>query len=349
MFRRKLLLVAQQSALVEPMAKQRFTAITAASIEPGLVPFNLYTKGDDGRATLYLRKGLIYTPKRKGILKELERVFYITSDDKDRYLEYASDRIENIVNNPEIRVSDKAMIVYGVGKRTVKRLMEDPRSGSVMNSSRRLVESQVALIFSSPEAAANMFELSAFDSYTFSHSINVCTFCIMLGEKLFGDDKQKLWELGMSGLLHDVGKSRIDQNILEKETCLDAEEWEVMKRHTLFSYEIIREHSLPKPIADAGRHHHERLDGSGYPDGLKGWRIHPTARIVSVADIYDALTSDRPYKSKMTPLEALHEIAATEPHIDQGAFNALLQSVLRNMDLVHDFQANKLAGSFHPA
>jgi HD-GYP domain-containing protein (c-di-GMP phosphodiesterase class II) len=326
------------------MAKQRFAAIAAASIEAGPVPFNLYTKDEDGHATLYLRAGLGFTPQRKGILKELERVFYITSEERDSYLEYASERLERIVNNPEIRVSDKAMIVYGVGKRTVQRLMEDPRSGTVMRSSRRLVEGQVALIFSSPEAAAQMFELSAFDAYTFSHSINVCTFCIMLGEKLFGRDKAKLWELGMAGLLHDVGKSRIAAHILEKETCLNAEEWEVMKRHTIFSYEIITEHSLPKAVADAGRHHHERLDGSGYPDGLSGWRIHPTARVVSVADIYDALTSDRPYKSKMKPLEALHEIAATEPHIDKEAFNALLQSVLRNMDLVHDFQANRLAG-----
>jgi len=88
------------------MKKQRFTVIAAASIEPGLVPFTLFTKDKEGHATLYLRKGLAYTPKRKGILKDLGRVFYIASEDKDKYLEYASDRIEKIVNNPEIRVSD---------------------------------------------------------------------------------------------------------------------------------------------------------------------------------------------------------------------------------------------------
>jgi HD-GYP domain-containing protein (c-di-GMP phosphodiesterase class II) len=326
------------------MEKHNFTAISAASIEPGIVPFNLYTKDQDGRTALYLRSGLIFTPQRKGILKELERIFYIVTNDKDCYLEYASERLERIVNNPEIRVSDKAMIVYGVGKRTVDRLMEDPRSGAVMNSSRRFVEGQVALIFSSPEAAAHMFELSAFDSYTFSHSINVCTFSIMLGEKLIGRGKEKLWELGMAGLLHDIGKSRIDPLILDKETCLTADEWEEMKHHPIYSYEIIKEHSLPEPVAEAGLHHHERLDGSGYPDGLSSGRIHQAARIVAVADIYDALTSDRPYRSKMKPIEALHEIAATEPHIDKEAFHALLQCVLRDMDLVHDFQAKRLLG-----
>ena len=328
------------------MEKRQFTVIAAGSIESGPTPFDIYTRDKDGRMILYLRQGLGFTEDRKEILRTLGRTFYIAIEDQEAYLDYASERLDRIVSNPEIRISDKAGIVYGVGKLTVKRLMDDPRSGRHIKKSRCFVESQVSLIFSSPEAAANMFAISAYDSYTFSHSINVCTFCIMLGELLYGKKEELVRELGLAGLLHDIGKSRIDPHLLDKPKDLTPGEWEEMRRHTIYSYEIIREHSLPEAVLASGRSHHERLDGSGYPDGLLGNEIHSTAKIVAVADIYDALTSDRAYRASITPVEALNDMASYEGQIDDRAFKALALCVLRSDELVARFRKTKRIGPF---
>jgi len=325
-----------------PMAKGHFTIIAAGSIDSGPVPFDIYTKNKHDQMILYLRKGLSYTEDRKEILRTLGRTFYITHEDHNAYLDYASERLDRIIKNPSIRVSDKARIVYGVGRRVVEQLMSDPRSGETIKRSKRYVENQVAMIFSSPEAASSMFAISAFDSYTFSHSVNVCTFCIMLCDELFGRQEKKIRELGLAGLLHDVGKSRIDQRIIDKRASLTRPEWDKMKMHPIYSYEIIREHTLSGAIQAAGRSHHERLDGSGYPDSLAGNEIHQFARIVAVADIYDALTSDRAYRKRLSPVEALNEMNTNEHFIDREVFDALQQSVLRSSELVERFRLGYL-------
>jgi len=329
------------------MTKHHFTAIAAGSIESGPVPFDLYTKNNQEEIVLCLRKGLGFDEDRKDNLSSPERTFYITTVDGDAYLDYASERLDRIVRNSDIRVNDKAKIVYGVGRRLVDQLVKDPRSGDAVKHSKRYVEDQLALVFSSPEAAANLFAISATDSYMFSHSVNVCTFCILLGRKIYGSQDSKIFELGLAGLLHDIGKSRINHELIEREGDLTPEEEEEMRRHTIYSYEIINEHSLPESIQAAGRSHHERLDGSGYPDGLRGDDIHPIARIVAVADVYDALTSNRPYKPRVPPLSALSEMAANEPFIDDRAFDALLQIVLRNKGLVSHIQNKRLAFRQH--
>jgi len=110
-------------------------------------------------------------------------------------------------------------------------------------------------------------------------------------------------------------------------------------RHPIFSDDIISGHGLPREVASAGRSHHERLDGSGYPDGLKGNEIHPFARITAVADVYDAITTDRVYRKQRPHIEALSIIAEDKEKYDLKAFSALLRVVLRNDLLIESFCA----------
>ena len=236
--------------------------------------------------------------------------------------------------------------MHGVGKRIVQQLLEEPRSGQVITKSGRFIESHIDLIIASPMAVSHLFAISSTDSYTFSHSVNVCTLCLLMGEKIFGRQREDLWNIGMGGLLHDIGKTQVDQKILFKSSPLTDEEMAEMREHPLRSYEIIKEHNLPEPILLTGRGHHERYDGSGYPDGLACDGIHVCARIAAVADVYDAITSDRVYKKMRPHLDALNEIADCIHEFDKEVFNILLDIVLHNDKLIQDFHRKLLTSEY---
>ncbi len=139
------------------------------------------------------------------------------------------------------------------------------------------------------------------DNYTFLHSVDVCIYSIILGKKL-GYGKDPLMSLGMGAILHDIGKCKIPIEILQKPGKLSAQEFHLMKMHTVFGCEIIKNsYRLGTKVANIAFQHHEKWDGSGYPMGICENTIDPLSRIVALADVYDALTSDRVYKKKELP------------------------------------------------
>jgi putative two-component system response regulator len=142
------------------------------------------------------------------------------------------------------------------------------------------------------------------DHQTAGHCERLAFISVAMGMAM-GLDRPKLLALYRGGFLHDVGKVGIPDSILFKPGALTAEEWVTMRSHTVRGEEICRHLSSLQPVLPIVRHHHERWDGTGYPDGLRGKQISILARIVQVADIYDALISPRPYKCAFTPQEAL--------------------------------------------
>jgi len=160
-------------------------------------------------------------------------------------------------------------------------------------------------VFRNETAAVTLFKLRGFDEYTYTHSINVSILSVLLG-KHQGLDKTTLLNLGLAGLLHDVGKAKIDGDILNKPGKLTESEFQAMKAHPLEGFNILKDQvGLDPEILRAVVEHHERYDGSGYPQGLKWTAIDRFSRIVSVVDVYDALTSRRVYKNAMAPAKAL--------------------------------------------
>ncbi len=146
--------------------------------------------------------------------------------------------------------------------------------------------------------------LQAFDDYTYSHSVNVSLISYTLGQWLgFNKDEMKL--ITVAGLLHDIGKTKIDINILNKPGKLTNDEFEEMKKHTAYGYQIVEKQDIPYKIKLAVLMHHEKLDGSGYPTHAKNSQISDYAKIMSIADIYDAMTSTRPYRAKCCPFKVI--------------------------------------------
>ena len=143
------------------------------------------------------------------------------------------------------------------------------------------------------------------DDYTYRHSINVGVLSGILAKWLKYDD-EKLFKVVLSGLLHDIGKSQIPLEILNKPGKLTDEEMFVMRKHTEYGYELLKNvPELAEEVKLAALQHHERIDGKGYPNRLKEEEIHPFAKIVAVADTYDAVTSNRVYQEARSPFSLL--------------------------------------------
>lgn len=148
------------------------------------------------------------------------------------------------------------------------------------------------------------------DDYLFQHSLNVALYALAIGSQL-GFSEKELIELGLGSILHDFGKIFIDDTILKKEAHLTTEEYEEMKQHPELGFDFIRQHTdLPTVVAHCAYQHHERLDGSGYPRKLVGNEIHTYAKVIGVADVFDAVTTNRVYRKAMLPHEGLEILYA---------------------------------------
>ncbi|MCX7628503.1 MAG: HD domain-containing protein [Methylophilaceae bacterium] len=145
------------------------------------------------------------------------------------------------------------------------------------------------------------------DPYTYGHQHRVAEIAVEIGRAM-GLDEQQLLGLRVSGLLHDVGKAAIPSELLSKPGRISAIEKELLKYHTQAGYEVLQNVDFPWPVAQVAYQHHERMDGSGYPRGLKGEEILPEARIMAVADVIEAMSAHRPYRPALGMEQALREI-----------------------------------------
>ncbi len=149
--------------------------------------------------------------------------------------------------------------------------------------------------------------IDAKNQYTQGHSQKVAGFAALIAGRL-GLAEGEIEEIHLGGMLHDIGKVGVPESILNKSGALDADEWEMMKKHTIYGDELLAPLRAVSRIREMVRHHHEMYDGSGYPDGLAGERIPLGARIIAIADAYDTITSERTYKKARSPGAALAEI-----------------------------------------
>jgi len=163
------------------------------------------------------------------------------------------------------------------------------------------------------------------DRKTEGHSRRVEELTLAIARKM-GIEKEKLAHIRQGALLHDIGKIGIPDSILQKPGKLTEEEWEVMKKHPIYAYEVLNQIDHLKPALDIPRYHHERWDGSGYPEGLKGKEIPLAARIFAVVDVWDALRSDRPYREAWPDEKALEHIKEESgKHFDPRVVEVFLE------------------------
>ena len=188
---------------------------------------------------------------------------------------------------------------------------ENNRHNSVrkqLPSIRSIVHNIVDEVVRNRDIIVNIIDIRAYDDYTYSHSLNVAVLSVVMGTAL-GLAKRQLFDLAMGALLHDTGKMFIKKEILNKPARLTPEEFEEIKTHSERGYNYLCEQlEIPENARIVALQHHEQYSGNGYPGSLSKDSIHLYGRICCVADVYDALTSDRPYRKSMLPSDAIEYI-----------------------------------------
>lgn len=212
---------------------------------------------------------------------------------------------------------------------TVSTLFGEARLGQAVSA--EAVQSTVAEIAASVDrnagALISLARLKTADDYTYMHSVAVCALMIALARQLGLDDTTTRLA-GVAGLLHDIGKIAIPDAILNKPGRLTGEEFEVVKRHPAEGWRLLANSAVAPEVLDVVRHHHEKMDGTGYPDALDGSQISLLARMGAVCDVYDAITSNRAYKAGWDPAESISRMAEwADGHFDLPIFRSFVKCV----------------------
>lgn len=231
------------------------------------------------------------------------------------------------------RVEDRAKVqlTESVRKRVgegIQYLYSHTDDENFSEASNNVANALMKTIVDNDAVAIDIGMLKVSDEYTFKHSVDVATMSMIVGKKHGLSDKE-IHDLGIAGLLHDVGKSKIPNEVLNKPDRLTDEEFALMKQHTLFGFEILKNRNeFSEAIMLGVLQHHEKINGKGYPVGSSADKIHSYAKIISVADIYDALVTERPYKKGFPKGVAIEMIMSMTEELDFDAMKSFLSSVI---------------------
>ncbi len=264
-------------------------------------------QSDEGGYVLYKRKDMGVTQK------DIERLIfnnvgalYVDAEDEDIVMDYLESNLNYLLESPELAPEKKSELLYDCATHRVKDVLSNPESSKNLKKSKDMVENAINYILAQEKALQSLMELMSHDYSIYAHSVNVCTLSVALAKFVGETSKTVLREIGLGALLHDVGKSKISEDILNKNGQLDEKEKALIMKHPLLGLEII-EKLIPAPgiIRLIVVQHHEKCDGSGYPYGLKGERIHKYSRLVCLVNMYDTLTTRGLYKNALKTFPAL--------------------------------------------
>ncbi|OOM74727.1 cyclic di-GMP phosphodiesterase response regulator RpfG [Clostridium puniceum] len=296
--------------------------------ENSLLGKNIYTS--DGRCLL--KAGVVLTDVMLKRIKELQ-IFSLYIID-----EYSSYEIEDIIK-PELRQKSISVIketfsdiqrissVHNFEKRSINQYSKQEKK--YFKSINTIAEELLESVLSNKNVLLSLVDIKSMDNYTYSHCVNVAVISIVLGISL-NLPKRDLTYLCIGALIHDIGKSFIPTEVLQKPDNLTLEEFEIIKKHPKRGYDFLGNFfNLSSHIKLIVLQHHERFDGLGYPNGLLGDEISYLTKIVTIADVYDALTSDRPYKRAMCPSDALEYLMSNSgTRFDYDMINVFCKIVI---------------------
>lgn len=300
-----------------------------------LLDFDLYLLNNIvGKHVLYRSRNTEFQDETREVLMG-NKVYhlFIKGEDKKQYDTYVEKNLSRIISSRSMPVDEKVRVIYDSATNLMEEVFIKPESDESMKRSRGFVKNTVRFILKEKHCFYDIINLTSHDYYTYTHSINVCMYALTLAKAYGITSSLELGVLGTGAILHDVGKSKIPLEVLNKKGALDDDEWKLIQGHPLKGEDILKEQNLDREILDIVRHHHEKLDGTGYPDRLSGEDINVLVRIVTIADIFDALNTKRSYKDAASTFNSIQIMINEFPgKLDQELLKVFIKL----------FRANKL-------
>lgn len=269
------------------------------------LPFDLYVNHSNHLVKFIKSGDILPYEKKEQLVYNKVNCFYIESYHSKAFDTYLSSNLGEILNSPHLNKAQKSEIIYTSAVHIMQDMFESNLSESKIMAAKNVMAETVKQIISNDVTAASILKLSSHDYRTYSHCVNVALYSIGIAYE-HGLSANMITEIASGAILHDVGKCEIDQCIINKRGKLSLEEFESMKGHPRHSYETLLKNGESNPtILDIVLNHHEKLDGSGYGRALQEHEISLAAQIVTIADIFDALSSNRSYKDASSFFGAL--------------------------------------------
>ena len=271
-----------------------------------------------------LQKNVVVTNAIISRLKQLNLQYIYIEDDLSNGIE-VEETIPLEVRKKAIgKITESFDQLKGLSGKTAAFVLEKK-----LKDMGQLVDDLLGSLLGCDDTLTVLTDVFLYDKYIYQHSFQVTLYSLAIAKEM-GYVGEDLKAIGMGALLHDVGKMVVPSNVLYKPGRLTYEEYEIVKQHTRHGFDILRNiHSLSLLVAHCAFQHHERMDGSGYPRGLVNYEIHPYAKIIAVADVFDAVTSNRIYRNKMLPSQGIEIIeAGSGTMFDVRVVDALKKSVV---------------------
>ncbi len=280
---------------------------------------NKITISDEEMIERIVKHGIreVYIDTEKGLTvtdaPTMEEVNRDIQAEMDRVAESKPDPAPQVPIKDELK---KAREIKKEAKKTIHNIMDDVRFGKQIETVKveSVVSNMVNSIFRNQDALLSMGRLKKIDEYTYMHSMTVGVLMIAFGKHL-GFDKDTLQKIGIGAMLHDIGKMNVPEELLTSDRKLLDHEYEIMKQHVVHSRTLLENtEGISETSIKIAAQHHERIDGSGYPDGLKGEDISSLGKAAAIADVYDAMTSKRKYQPRYEPTEVLRKLFEWSEH-----------------------------------